>query len=108
MYAVSGHNTERGIRARAAPRLKRPWFHIIDVIEPRGRSMEDIAAEVARERGVTVVAMRSPRFTIPVFEARCEAMTRISAERPDLVSEQVGRYFNRDGSIVRRIWRQAA
>lgn len=87
--------------------IKKPWFSIIDVTEKRGRSMADIAAEVAREHRVSLTELRGERHLKYVCAARMEAMVKVRAERPDLSSAQVAAYFNRDPSTVRHTWRKA-
>ena len=80
--------------------MKKPWFSIVEVVEPRGRSMDDIAQEVARKRRVPLRDMRGVTTRADVVAARWEAIDIISRERPDLSSTVIGQYFNRDPSSV--------
>lgn len=88
--------------------MKAPWFSIVDVIEPRGRSIADIVAEVAEKTGVKVGAIRSPLVINRVVAARDAALARIREERPDLGSARVAEFFNRDPSSIRYSWRRSA
>lgn len=88
--------------------MREPWFRILDVTEDRGRSIADIAAEVALESGVNLRVMRSPLMLDHILAARDKALARIKQERPDLTSSQVGAYFRRDPSVVRHHWRKMA
>lgn len=87
--------------------LKKPWFSIIEVTEMRGRSIADIAAEVARERGVSLTEMLSERRIKYVCEARSAAIKRVAEVRRDVTAAQIARYFNRDPSTIRKNWRRA-
>lgn len=82
-----------------------PWFHILAVYEPRGRSMADIVAEVAYERKISVRDLRSPSQRHQVIAARWEAFRRIRQERPDLSSTVIAGFFRCEPSTVRRVWR---
>jgi chromosomal replication initiation ATPase DnaA len=83
--------------------FREPWFSIIEVHEPTGRSMADIAAEVAAEHGVEVSRLRGPEQTYNVNAARHAAIRRVSQERPNLSSGQIARFFCRDGSTIRHV-----
>lgn len=85
--------------------MRRCFFEILDVVEHHGRPIAEIAAEVARERGISLAEMRGQRGTKELISARWEAMKRIRAERPDLNSACIARYFHRDGSTIRHAWR---
>jgi hypothetical protein len=86
--------------------MRDPWFSIIDVTEGRGRSIADIAAEVARECRVDLRVMRSALMLTHVLAARDKALARIRQERPDLSSRHVAEYFRRDSSSIRHSWRR--
>ena len=86
--------------------MRDPWFSIVDVIEERGRSIADIAAEVARECGVNLNVMRSPLMLKHVVAARDAALAHILQERPDAPSSYVAAYFNREASTIRHAWRK--
>jgi chromosomal replication initiation ATPase DnaA len=81
--------------------FREPWFSIIEVHESTGRSMADIAAEVAAEHGVEVAALRGSSQANEITWVRRAAFRRIHQERPDLSSGQIARYFHREGSSVR-------
>lgn len=84
--------------------MRNPWFTIIEIIEPRGRPIAEIAAEVARTRGVSLAEMRGARLSRNIAQARREALARIRIERPDVQSHIVARYFHREGSTIRHAW----
>lgn len=84
--------------------FREPFFRIIDVHEAKGRSVADIVAEVATERGINIRVLRSPLQLGHIASARHEAIARIKAERPDLSSAQVAAYFNRNASTIRHSW----
>ena len=86
--------------------LKKPWFRIIGVYEGGKRSMADIAAEVARDRGIGLHEMRGEAKPGYVVDARFEAYRRIRQERPNLSSSQVAAYFNKEPSSIRHAWRR--
>ncbi|RWL14867.1 MAG: hypothetical protein EOR57_31470 [Mesorhizobium sp.] len=86
--------------------MREPWFHILDVTEARGRSIADIASEVALECGVDLCVMRSPLMLDHIVAARDKALARIRQERPDLSSRYVADYFHRDSSTIRHSWRR--
>ena len=86
--------------------MNKPWFSIIDVVEARGRSIADIAAEVAHECKVDLRIMRSAVVLTHVLAARDKALARIRQERPDLSSRHVAAYFHRDPSSIRHSWRR--
>lgn len=86
--------------------MRKPWFRIIDVVENCGRSIADIAAEVAQEYSVHTNVMRSPLKLAHIVEARDIALARIRRERPDLSSRVVAEYFRRDSSAIRHSWRR--
>ncbi len=85
--------------------MTRPWFRILEIIEPRGRSIADIALSVALTRLVSLNEMRSSTYRGPIRRARYEAFRLIREERPDVSSRIVGDYFRVDPSTVRRAWR---
>jgi chromosomal replication initiation ATPase DnaA len=86
--------------------MRKPWFCIIDISEPEGRSVEEITREVARRRGIDIKAICS-RNTFPeVICARMEAYAAIMRERPDLKSDAVAGFFNKNSSSVRHAWRR--
>jgi len=85
--------------------MTRPWFHIIEVIEPRGRSIADIAQSVAQARRINLNEMRSSTYRGPIKRARHEAFRLIRQERPDLSSTLIGEYFRVEPPTVRRVWR---
>lgn len=85
--------------------MTRPWFRIIEIIEPRGRSIADIALSVAKDRLVSLSEMRSSTYREPIVRARYEAFRRIRQERPDVSSTLIGEYFRVEPSTVRRAWR---
>jgi hypothetical protein len=87
--------------------FREPWFSIVNVYEKRGRSIGDIAAEVAGELGLSLIDMRGLSRSDELVEARAVAYLRIQKERPDVSSGQIGRYFGRDASVIRRAWRHA-
>jgi hypothetical protein len=84
---------------------RKPWFQILEVIEPRGRSMADIVNEVVKRRKVSLREVLGARQHEYLLEARREIYEAIRAERPDLSSNQVGKFMNRDGSRIRHFWR---
>lgn len=86
--------------------MRTPWFQIIDVVEPRGRSIADIAAECAEEFGVNLNVLRSPLMFDHIVDARHKTLARIRQERPDLRSHQVAAYFHRESSTIRHSWRK--
>lgn len=86
--------------------FRKPFFEIIEVIEPRGRSMADIVKEVAARRKVSVREMRSGCFYRYITQARQEAYRAIRSERPDITSGQIAIFFNREGSTIRHHFRQ--
>jgi hypothetical protein len=86
---------------------RKPFFRILEVREPEGRSIADITAEVAAERRIHIQVLRSPLMLAHILAARDEAITRIMQERPDIPSSQVAAYFNRDPSTIRYSWRRA-
>lgn len=83
---------------------REPWFSIIDVTEAHGRSIADIAAEVATECGIDLRVIRSPLMIGHILAARDKAIARIRQERPDLKSAHVAAYFHRDPSAIRHSW----
>lgn len=85
--------------------FKKPWFRIVEVVEPTGRTMADIAAEIAAKRLVPLKDMRGSSRRHEISRARWAAYRQIKLERPDLTSTQVAMYFNRDASSVRHAWR---
>lgn len=86
--------------------FREPWFSILEVYEPRGRSMADIVKEVVEQTGVSLERMRS--WEHKARPARLTAITAIRGERPDLTSGQVAAFFRRDTSLVRKYWKEAA
>jgi hypothetical protein len=86
--------------------MKRPWFHVIEIIEPRGRSIADIALSVARARRIDLDEMRSNTCRLPVQRARHEAYRTIRRERPEVSSSLIANYFRVEASGVRRVWRR--
>ena len=88
--------------------MRKPWFHVIEVWEPGGRSMADIVNDVVRETGVSLAEIRSLLQFAPVCKARNMAYLRIRAERRDLTSGEVAHFLRKDGSTIRRAWRKAA
>lgn len=86
--------------------FREPWFSIIDVYEPRGRSMADIVKEVVDQTGVSLERMRS--WSHKARAARVAAIKAVRSERPDLTSGQMAVFFRRDASTVRYYWRAAA
>jgi hypothetical protein len=87
--------------------FREPWFSIIEVHEPSGRSMADIAAEVAAEHGVEVSDLRGTSRRHKITSVRHDAFLRICRERPELSSAQIARYFHREGSTLRHVIRNA-
>ncbi len=85
--------------------MTRPWFRIIEIIEPRGRSIADIALAVASERKIALRELRSNTWRRHTQQARYEAFRRIRQERPDVSSTLIGEYFRVEASTVRRAWR---
>lgn len=87
------------------PEFRKPWFRILSVREKSGRSIADIAKEVCTEFDVPVADVRGPRTYSEALKARREFMTRVFYERPDLSSNQVAIFLNKEGSTVRHFWR---
>lgn len=86
--------------------FREPWFSILEVYEHRGRSMADIVKDVSDATGVSLARMRS--WEHKARPARLQAMLAVRNERPDISSGQVGRFFHRDPSIIRKYWKEAA
>lgn len=82
--------------------FREPWFRILDVVDPRGRSIAEISAEAAREMNVPLDVLRGTLYRHRLHQKRLAVYSRIKAERPDVPSSQIGRYFNRDPSSVRK------
>lgn len=87
--------------------FKEPWFRIIAVHEAKGPSIADIAVRVSDETGIPLAEMRGARQTRPIVKARRRVFCEARALRPDLSSEVIARYFNREGDAVRHAWRAA-
>lgn len=85
--------------------LKEPFFEILDVSDHHGRSMADIAAEVIREKWVSLETVRGERRDRFITSVRRLIISRFKAERADLSSEQIGRFLKMDPSTVRYHWR---
>lgn len=60
------------------------------------RPMAEIVSEVARQ-------CETPLAVIRGKDAGASPPGTVTSERPDLSSNQIARYFNRDGSTVRHI-----
>lgn len=88
--------------------MRDPFFRILDVTEARGRSIADIAAEVAGRRQVSLNRLRGRQQDEWARKARHEAILQIKAERPDLSSAVVSQFFGREASVIRRLWRNGA
>lgn len=86
--------------------MRPPWFSIIEVIEPRGRSMHDIASGIAARHCISMALLRGQRRSTTLFAVRKKIYQQIKIERPDLSSGAVARFMNRDGSSVRHAWLQ--
>lgn len=87
--------------------MREPWFQILEVREEHGRSIADIATDIAERFGLTVADLRSERRSKVIVSARREAFLAIRDERSDLSSSQVGRFFNKEPSTVRHRWKAA-
>ena len=68
--------------------------------------MADIAIEAASSSGVRLSDLRGGRQSPGISKARRVAFDAIRLERPDLTSQQVGLFFNVEGSTVRHAWRR--
>lgn len=88
--------------------MREPWFRIVEVVEANGRSIADIARDVADEHGVSLADIRGSRRTREILRARHQAMMQCRYQRPDLSSGQVAQYFQRDASTVRHLWAREA
>lgn len=86
--------------------MREPWFRIVEIIEPSGRSMADICVDVAGEFGIRVADIRGGRRNPGLRKARRKAFDMVRMERPDLSSAQVAAFFNVEGSTVRHVWRR--
>jgi alkylated DNA nucleotide flippase Atl1 len=84
--------------------FREPWFSIIEVHEHRGRSMADIAAEIVKAHGADLKKVRAGAYDAVSRQAREACFLAIRAERPDLHSGIVGKFFNRDPTKVRLVW----
>lgn len=87
---------------------REPFFEIIDVVEPRGRSMGDIAADVLKGRRVGINEVRSDRRDRFIVNIRKEIISRFMRERRDLSSGQMAIFLNMDASTIRHHWRKLA
>ena len=70
------------------------------------RPMEEIVSEVARqcETPLAVIRGKDAGASPPGIRAvRRNAILAVTSERPDLSSNQIARYFNRDSSTIRHI-----
>lgn len=85
--------------------MREPWFRIIEVREPSGRSIADIAKQAANEFGMRLSDMRDRRYP-SARSARRRALQMIRTERRDLSSSQVAAFFGMEGSTVRHVWRR--
>lgn len=83
-----------------------PWFQIIDVTEPRGLSLADIARQEAEQAGVAIDQVRGKCQKAPLVRTRRAIYRRVRVERPDLTSTQVAIYMRKDGSTIRHEWRR--
>ena len=83
-----------------------PWFRIIDVTEPRGLSIADIAREEAEKAGVSLDQLRGRTRKHDVVDVRRRVYDRARVERPDLSSSQIANYMRKDASSVRHAWRR--
>lgn len=81
--------------------FREPWFCILDVVDPRGRSIAEISAEAAREMKVPLEVLRGTLYSQRLHQKRLVVYSRIKAERPDVRSDQIARYFNREASTIR-------
>ena len=88
--------------------MKRPWFTILEIIEPKGRSVIDIIRSVAEEERVAFRDIVGATQIKPVRKARIKAYQRVHAERPDLSSTVAAKFFNREASVLRRFWKHGA
>lgn len=82
--------------------FREPWFQILDVVEKRGRSIADICAEASRDLGVPLPVLRGGARKKRLGRLRRQVYVRIVTERPDVSSTQIGRYFNREASAIRK------
>lgn len=89
------------------PGPRKPWFRIIDVTELNGRSIADIAAEVAERCNVPMASIRGGRLSPQVVAARKEVLRQIHLERPDLSSGTVAAFLRLESSTVRHHWRNS-
>ena len=71
------------------------------------RSIEEIVSEILDKAGVSLVEFRGHRQSLRLREVRAAAMLKVWAERPDLSSGEIARYFNREGSTVRHVLSKA-
>jgi chromosomal replication initiation ATPase DnaA len=60
----------------------------------------DIVAEVAEKHGVTLLGIASKYAARHVARARHEAMYRVKEDRLDRSAPVIGRWFNRDHTVV--------
>ena len=84
--------------------FREPWFRIIDIIDPRGASLAEIARQEAEKAGVTVEDIRGMRRQRNLVRVRFAVYRRAKLERPDLTSSQVARFMRKDSSTVRHAW----
>ena len=84
--------------------FRKPWFEILEVIEPRGRSMADIAMRVAARFNTNVSEIRGRRQTQRIAAARRAFCRAVYRERPDLSTSVVADFLGRDRSTVRHMW----
>lgn len=82
--------------------FREPWFQILDVVDPRGRSIAEISAEAAAEMKVPLEVLRGRLCRHSLYQKRQAIYLRIKAERPDIPSGKIGKYFNRDASTIRQ------
>lgn len=84
--------------------FREPWFRIIDITEPRGLSLADIAKQEAEKAGVELDVLRGKSQKHGIVRIRRAIYRRIRIERPDLSSSQVAKFMRKDSSTVRHEW----
>ena len=83
--------------------LREPWFEILSITEPAGRSVADIVAGCVRKHRVSLKEMRGAGQSRYVTKARRQTVEAIVVERPDLASRHIASFLNRDPSTIRHM-----